>query len=277
YFKMVSFIFIYGALIHASLNKPYETLFIDLKQHEQRLTERTIELEATNKELEAFSYSVSHDLKSPLGTMDGFSKLLLSKHAEGLDDKAKHYLERIRVGTQHMARIIDDLLKLSRLSRTVIHRQTVDLTAISRKIAVELQQSEPDRKAKFVIEEELVLYCDPGQLRIAMTNLLHNAWKFTLHFPETLIEVGRTNRNGHTVFFIRDNGVGFDMDYAAKMFTPFQRFHSEIEFEGFGIGLATVNRIVNRHGGAIWAEAAVGKGATFFFRLDGGVTNNDHE
>jgi len=277
YLKLVSFFLVYRAIIHASLTRPYEVLFRDLKQNEQRLAERTIQLEATNEEMEAFSYSVSHDLKSPLRTIDGFSRLLLSDHLEGLNDEARHYLERIRAGTQRMDKVIDDLLRLSRLTRAEIQRQAVNLTDLCHEIVTGFQRSEPERKAKFLIEEELVLDCDPGQLRIAMTNLLGNAWKFTLHSPEARIEVGRTELDGHTVFFVRDNGTGFDMDYADKMFAPFQRFHTETEFEGSGIGLATVKRIVNRHGGAIWGEGEVGEGATFFFRFDGSAINHDRE
>jgi light-regulated signal transduction histidine kinase (bacteriophytochrome) len=227
--------------------------------------------------LEAFSYSVSHDLRSPLGVVDGFSKLLLTKHFEVLDDKGKHYLNRIRAGIQNMGQVIDGIQLLSRISRTEIHRENVDLTNICNEILDELSNSEPNRNTEFTIEEGLVLDCDAGQLRVILMNLLSNAWKYSANTPVTRIDVGFTDFKGQNVIFVRDNGAGFDMKYVEKIFTPFQRLHTESEFSGSGIGLATVQRIVNRHGGAIWASGAKDIGATFYFTLHGEITENGRE
>jgi light-regulated signal transduction histidine kinase (bacteriophytochrome) len=244
-------------------------------RRKQELSEYTIQLEATNSELEAFSYSVSHDLQSPLGSVDGFSKLLLTKYFEVLDDKGKHYLDRIRAGIQNMGNMIDDILLLSRVSRSEINYEMIDLTHMCLEILDHLQQSNPERKIELDIEGGLTLRCDPGQLRVAMTNLLSNAWKFTSLSTNARIEIGKTSYNERSVFYVRDNGAGFDMGYAKKLFTPFQRLHSEAEFTGSGIGLATVQRIVNKHGGSIWATGEVGEGATFYFTFEGVIKNND--
>jgi signal transduction histidine kinase len=231
------------------------------------------ELEGANKELEAFSYSVSHDLRAPLRTIDGFSQILIEDYADKLDQEGKDYLGRVRVASQHMGSLIDDLLDLSRVSRGPLRRETVDLSAVATGIIDELGRSQPEREVKFVTEEGLTAFADANLLTVALENLLGNAWKFTSKQPHAMIEFGSTACEGieeHTSFFVRDNGVGFEMAYSDKLFGAFQRLHGSEEFEGTGIGLATVQRIVRRHGGRVWAEGEVGQGATFFFTLDGG-------
>jgi signal transduction histidine kinase len=225
------------------------------------------ELERANNELEAFSYSVSHDLRAPLRAIDGFSKALLGDYSSKLDDEGRHYLERVRSGTQRMAHLIDDLLSLSRITRASLSRERVDMTDVARKILIELGGREPERKVESRVSDGLVVQADPRLLRVMLENLLGNAWKFTLKQPVARIEIGKEERGEETVFFVRDNGAGFNMEYAKKLFTPFQRLHSEAQFEGTGIGLATVHRVVTRHGGRVWAEALPGQGATFFFTL----------
>ena len=234
---------------------------------EQRVIERTAQLEAANKELEAFSYSVSHDLRAPLRGIDGFSQALLEEYADKLDETGQHYLGRVRAGSRHMAQLIEDLLNLSRVTRSEIHRVRVDLTAVARTVATELQRAQPDRRVTFVIEDGLRTQGDPGLLRAMLANLFGNSWKFTRKHPEARIELGATDRGGERVYFVRDDGAGFDMAYADKLFRPFQRLHTMEDFEGTGIGLATVQRIVLRHGGRVWGEAAIEGGATFYFVL----------
>jgi signal transduction histidine kinase len=224
-------------------------------------------LSEANKELEAFSYSVSHDLRAPLRAIDGFSKALLKDYAEQLDDQGRRYLERVRAATQRMAQLIDDLLGLSRITRAPMRRERVDLTAISGKVLAELAAREPDRAVEWSVAEGLAAEGDPRLVMVVLENLLGNAWKFTSKRPGGRVEVGQETRDGETVFFVRDNGAGFDMAYAQKLFAPFQRLHSAAEFQGTGIGLATVHRVVTRHRGRIWAEAAIDRGATFFFTL----------
>ncbi len=234
---------------------------------ERRVAERTSQLELANKELEAFSYSVSHDLRAPLRSIDGFSQALLEDYADRLDPQGQEYLRRARAASQRMAELIDDLLNLARVARADLRREPVDLSAMARAIAGELQRSQPERRAAFVIADGLVASGDPRLLRVALVNLLGNAWKFTGKQPEARIEFGRTHRDGEPAYFVRDDGAGFDMAYVGKLFGPFQRLHGAAEFEGTGIGLATVQRIVHRHGGRVWAEGAVGRGATFYFTL----------
>jgi two-component system, sensor histidine kinase len=234
---------------------------------ERRVIERTAQLEAANKELEAFSYSVSHDLRAPLRGIDGFSQALLEEYGGHLDETGQRYLARVRAGSRHMAQLIDDLLSLSRVTRSEIRHVRVDLSALARALAVELQRTQPDRPVTFEIEPGLTVHGDPGLLRVAMENLLGNSWKFTRKHPEARIEVRSTDHDGQRTFFVRDDGAGFDMAYADKLFHPFQRLHSAEEFEGTGIGLATVQRIVHRHGGRVWGEGALEKGATFYFTL----------
>jgi two-component system, NtrC family, sensor kinase len=227
------------------------------------------QLELKNEELESFSYSVAHDLRAPLRSIDGFGLILLEDYADKLDDAGKQYLNYVRESAQQMARLIDDLLALSRVTRGEFRRAPTDLSAIVRSVADRLAQSTPGRQVELVVADGLLADGDDGLLTIAFENLLGNAWKFTGTRPQARIEVGITGDERHA-FFVRDNGAGFDMAYATKLFGVFQRLHSETEFEGTGIGLATVQRIVRRHGGRIWAEGAVGHGATFFFTLDGG-------
>lgn len=232
-----------------------------------RLAVANQELEAINTELEAFSYSVSHDLRAPLRGMDGFSQILLASHGDRLDAQGRHYLERIRAASQRMAQLIDDMLSLSRVTRSEMRRTTVDLSALVRQTATELQQAEPRRQVDLIIAEGVVATGDPKALRMVFDNLLGNAWKFTRKQPCARIEFGVAEREGKPVYFVRDDGVGFDMTYAGKLFGAFQRLHKENEFEGTGIGLATVQRIIHRHGGKVWAESVVGRGATFYLTL----------
>jgi signal transduction histidine kinase len=227
------------------------------------------ELEQANKELESFSYSVSHDLRAPLRAIDGFSKALLDGYAEKLDKQACHYLERVRTGIQKMSGLIDDLLDLSRVSRAVLRKELVSLTDQARGVIAELQSKEPARKVAIEIADGLSARGDARLITIVLVNLLGNAWKYTGKLPEPRIAFGQENKGDETVFYVRDNGAGFDMAYADKLFAPFQRLHQDSEFEGTGIGLATVQRIVSRHGGRIWVEAAIDEGATFYFTLGG--------
>jgi PAS domain S-box-containing protein len=234
---------------------------------EQRVHERTAQLEASNKELEAFSYSVSHDLRAPLRTLDGFSQALLEDYAALLDDTGQNLLRRIRSASQRMGQLIDDLLQLSRLSRAEMRFTQVDLSALAREIAAELKEQNPGREVEFTVKDGLTARGDLRLLRVALGNLIGNAWKFTSKQPQSCIEVGVIEHNQVQAYFVRDNGAGFDMTYANKLFGAFQRLHSVSEFDGTGIGLATVHRIVQRHGGQIWAEAAVNQGATFYFTV----------
>ena len=234
---------------------------------EGRVARRTAELEAANKEMEAFSYSVSHDLRAPLRTIDGFSRILLEEHAESLDDKGKKFLERIRAGSQKMGQLIDAVLQLSRLARGDLKRKDLDLSKIVGSIVAELKESQPDRDMTFKVARGVTADGDEQLIKVALQNLLGNAVKYTGRKDQARIEFGVTNGDGRNVYFVRDNGAGFDMSYADKLFAPFQRAHGTAEFEGMGIGLATVQRIINRHRGKVWAEAEVDKGATFFFTL----------
>jgi PAS domain S-box-containing protein len=234
---------------------------------EQRVRERTAQLEVANRELEAFSYSVSHDLRAPLRGIDGWTLAFLEDYGQGLDGQGRTYLDQVRAETQHMGQLIDDLLSLSRVGRAEIQRETVDLSALARTIAGRLRGTGPERRVEFVIQEGVTATGDPHLLKIALFNLLDNAWKFTGHRPQGLIEFGRTEQEGQPVFFVRDNGAGFDLAYADKLFGAFQRLHKASEFPGTGIGLVTVQRILHRHGGRVRAEAAADRGATFYFTL----------
>ena len=224
-----------------------------------------------NAELEAFSYSVSHDLRAPLRAIDGFGQRLIEAHRDKLDSTALHYLDRIRAGTQIMAQLIEDLLSLSRVSRAELNIQPVSLSALVQRIANELRQSEPGRSVAWSIAGDATVAGDERLLGIALQNLLGNAWKFTSKRGQARIEFGLTQQDGDAVLFVRDNGAGFDMAYTDKLFAPFQRLHSAAEFSGTGIGLATVRRIVERHGGRVWAQAAVDQGAAFYFTLGKGA------
>jgi signal transduction histidine kinase len=234
---------------------------------EQRVRERTAQLEAANQELEAFSYSVSHDLRAPLRAVDGFSQALVEDFPDHVPDEARRYLSRIRAATERMSQLIEGLLNLSRLARGALVRSPVDVGEIARQVVAELQQREPERRVEVAIRDGMRAEADPQLLRAALDNLIANAWKFTARATPARIEVGSLRDGGQRVFFVRDSGAGFDMAFADKLFVPFQRLHGTHEYSGTGIGLATVQRIVQRHGGRIWAEAEVGQGATFYFTL----------
>ena len=234
---------------------------------EQRVAERTAQLEASNKELEAFAYSVSHDLRAPLRAIDGFSRILLTKYAPELTEEARRYLELVSTNSQEMGQLIDDLLSFSRLSRQDLVKQLVEPAAIVRLVVDELLKDQEGRKIEVTVGELPGCYADPALLKQVFVNLLSNALKFTGQRETACIEVGHQTQDGRQVYFVKDNGVGFDMQYAHKLFAVFQRLHRAEEFEGTGVGLAIVQRIISRHGGQIWAEAQVDKGATFFFTL----------
>ncbi len=240
---------------------------IKRKRTEEELRLASVELAAANDELQAFAYSVSHDLRAPLRTLDGFSQALLEDYRDKLDATGIDYLNRLRAGSQRMAALIDELLKLSRMTRDEMTRRPVDLTIIAGQIAAGLIAQSPERQVKLDIEPKMVAEGDAKLLAVALENLIGNAWKFTSQTDQARIEVGSTEKNGKRTFFVRDNGVGFDMKYADKLFGPFQRLHKAAEFPGNGIGLATVQRIIHRHGGEIWAASAPGEGAMFSFTL----------
>jgi PAS domain S-box-containing protein len=237
---------------------------------EQRVRDRTAELETANRELESFSYSVSHDLRAPLRSIDGFALILTEDYQAQMDDSARSHLARIRKASQHMGVLIDDMLKLSRMSRAEMRRQKTDLSGLAREIVTELERAEPERRVTVTITPSLQAECDTELLRVVLQNLLSNAWKYSRRTAQAQIEFGETAYEGARCLFVRDNGAGFDMQYAKKLFTPFQRLHSAKDFEGIGVGLATVARIVHRHHGRIWAQAEIGHGATFYFTLGDG-------
>jgi light-regulated signal transduction histidine kinase (bacteriophytochrome) len=229
------------------------------------------ELEGANRELEAFSYSVSHDLRAPLRSIDGFSRILLEDYAGKLDEEGADYLGRVRGASKHMALLIEDLLDLSRVSRGPLRREEIDLSAMAKDIVKKLERAHPERRVKFVAQEGVVAFGDANLLAVALENLLGNAWKFTSKRDEATIEFGVDvpHGGGSVAYYVRDDGAGFDPRYADKLFGAFQRLHGSEEFEGTGIGLATVARIVHRHGGRVWAESQIGEGATFYFTLGG--------
>ncbi len=234
---------------------------------EFRVIQRTAQLAAANQELEAFSYSVSHDLRAPLRGIEGYSKLLLDEHGENLGDDGKTFLQRINKACLQMGQLIDGLLTLSTLSRTEIQYAPVNLSGLVEEIARSLKDMNPGREVEFHIAEEVSVYGDQTLMRVALENLLNNAWKFTSRSSAARIEFGTIQQAGETAVFVRDNGAGFEMAYADKLFEVFQRLHGVEEFEGIGVGLATVQRIIHRHGGRVWAEGAVDHGATFYFVL----------
>ena len=237
-------------------------------QLEQRVSERTRDLVSANQELEAFSYSVSHDLRGPLDAIIGFSYVLMSGHASRLDANGKESIKSIRAAARRMSELIDDLLNLSRVSTSAMHRERIDLSEFARSIMEELCKAAPEREVEFVAPVSTEAYADARLTRIVMDNLLRNAWKYTSHHAHARIEFGTQDKAGRIVYFVKDDGSGFDPRSADRLFQPFQRLHSSAEFPGNGIGLATVRRIVQRHGGEVWAEAAVEKGATFYFTLE---------
>ena len=242
-----------------------QRLNMDLKTHSD-------ELELVNQELQTFSYTVSHDLRNPLTIISGLSDILISKYAEKLDPPVHDAIRRIKINSQRMVEMIQDILLLSQASRKEMCKESVDLSLLSKSILDELQKSNPQRSVEIVIQDQLSAYGDPGLIRILLENLLGNAWKYTGKKPDSRIEVGaflpdETSENQSSVFFIKDNGAGFDMTDVDRLFKPFQRFHDSSEFEGTGIGLATVHRIIQRHNGKIWAESKINQGTTFFFAL----------
>jgi signal transduction histidine kinase len=239
-----------------------------LSELEQRVRDRTLQLEAANRELETFAYSVSHDLKAPLRAIGGFAELLASRQRAGLDERSGHFLDSVRAEAARMNRLIEDLLRLSRLSRAELRLGPVDVSALAAEIVARLRRDAPERRVELVIEPGLVAHADAGLLRVALENLLSNALKYTSKKDGARIEVGsKPQADGTPAFFVRDDGAGFDMKYAGKLFAPFQRMHRQEDFPGHGIGLATVQRIVHRHGGRLWVEAEPDKGATFSFSL----------
>ena len=242
-------------------------LLEQMQQRDLMLRRRTTELEAANREMEAFSYSVSHDLRSPLASVDGFSEALHESAAQKLDDSEKEYLKWIRDGVEQMNNLVTGLLQMSRISKTELSRGKVDLSAMANSIADSLRQRDPSRAVDFRIEENVVAGGDGRLLHAVLENLMSNAFKFTGKTENATIEVGVLQEEARRAYFVRDNGAGFDSTQAAKMFTPFQRLHSSSEFEGTGIGLSTVKRIIERHGGAIWADGRPGQGAAFYFTL----------
>jgi light-regulated signal transduction histidine kinase (bacteriophytochrome) len=270
------------ALKHAELLAKLQVEIIDRQQAQQRaqdlnqgLQQAVTELKSVNKELETFSYSVSHDLRAPLRSIDGFGQALLEDCHEQLDPNGRDYLRRIRAATQRMGQLIDDLLTLSRAIRSDMHREPVDLSRLASQVCTDLQQAHPERQVEFIIQPNAIDRGDSRLLQAVLENLLNNAWKFTAKNPQPRVEFGISTelvaagaKTPNTpTYFVRDNGVGFDMTYVGKLFSPFQRLHSVSEFPGNGIGLATVQRIIYRHGGRVWAESALDRGATFYFTL----------
>lgn len=253
---------------HRDLETRVEERTAELQASRRVLRRHARELEATNEELEAFSYSVSHDLRAPLRSINGFSQALLEDCADQLDERGTDYLNRVSAAAERMGELIDDLLDLSRLTRGELSVESVDLSAMVRELASELRRREPEREAEFRIADDVRVEGDPHLLRAVVENLIENAWKFTADEAETRIEFGVADDDGERTFFVRDNGAGFDMEYVDQLFGAFQRLHSRGDYPGSGIGLATVKRIVHRHGGRVRAEGEVGRGATFYFTLD---------
>jgi len=255
----------------ANLSRLFNNAVFSVKEAhdnlEQKVHERTQQMEVAIKELEAFSYSVSHDLRAPLRSIDGFSQILLEEHSVQLDAQGQDYLRRVRLASQRMEQLINDMIKLSRVTRTEINIEKVNLTWIARSVINELQESKPQRHVDIRIADDLEDNADSRLMHIMLENLLGNAWKFTQKQSAAVIEFGFMMEGKKKIYFVRDNGAGFDMTYMDKLFTPFQRLHTAEDYPGTGIGLATVRRIIHRHEGNIWAEGQVGKGATFYFTL----------
>jgi len=261
------------------LSKNFDAMTKSLRESFAQIERSNQDLATVNEELEAFSYSVSHDLRGPLRSMDGFSLVLLEDYGDKLDAEGKDALERIRGASQRMGALIDDLLRLSRVTRAELNVTRVDLSAIAREIADAIDREQSGRSVEWAIEPGLSVRADPALMRIAMLNLLQNAWKFTGRTDSPVIRVGALERDAKTVYFVADNGVGFDMAHADSLFGAFQRLHHAGDFPGTGIGLAIVQRIIRRHDGEIWAEAKQGEGATFFFSVkeaEHGSDDQDH-
>jgi PAS domain S-box-containing protein len=263
-----------AAVVDITLRKRAED---ELRGLNADLRRRSEEVEAANLELDAFSYSVSHDLRAPLRSIHGFSQAILEDNAGKFDPETEANFRRVQAAAKRMGQLVDDLLMLSRITRSEKVRQAVDLSALAGEVASDLRQGEPLRQVHLVVEEGLTAGGDPRLLRVVLENLIGNAWKFTSKLPRASIEFGAVDADGERRFFVRDDGAGFDMAYAEKLFGAFQRLHAQSEFPGTGIGLATVARVVHRHGGRIWAEAAQGRGATFWFTLPAnGGTGGSH-
>lgn len=240
-----------------------------VRELNQGLQQAIVELRAVNRELEAFSYSVSHDLRTPLRSIDGFSQALLEDYLGQLDDTGQDYLRRIRAASQRMGQLIDDLLTLSRVTRSELRKQPVNLSQIASRLCTHLQQAHPERQVEFGVQSGVMVNGDPDLLQLVLDNLINNAWKFTARQPQAHVEFGVLNpESRQPVYFVRDNGVGFEMTFSDKLFKPFQRLHKMHEFPGNGVGLATVQRIIHRHGGRVWAEGGLNQGATFYFTLE---------
>jgi PAS domain S-box-containing protein len=245
---------------------------------ERRVAERTRELAVSNRELESFAYSVSHDLRAPLQVIDGFGRALLARTEIQLDERSRHFLSRIRENTRQMGELIDDLLSLAHVTRAEIRSEAVNLAPKAAQIVDRLRQRDPDREVMVEIDEDLTCRGDARLLAIVLENLVENAWKFTARTPGARIRIGRRpGEGGENVIYVHDNGAGFDMTYSDKLFNAFQRLHAASEFPGTGIGLATVHRIVSRHGGRVWADASPGQGATFQFTLDAGASDEEEQ
>jgi len=254
----------------------YRTAKNEIERLNTALMRHNVALQEANKELEAFTYSVSHDLRAPLRAIEGFSQILLEEYREKFDDKAKHYLDRITSGTATMSELINDLLRLSRISRAIMKEEAISLSNKAERIAEELKKLDPERNVEFLIEKNLSAEGDRKLIYQVIENLMQNAWKFTKENENAKIEFGSLQKDDHTVYYVRDNGAGFDMEYVNKLFQPFQRLHTSSEFSGTGIGLSIVERIIRRHGGKVWAEGKEGKGATFYFTLQSGERDENH-
>jgi signal transduction histidine kinase len=254
---------------HLELSRLRRESALEVERANHELAVANRELERANRELEAFSYSVSHDLRGPLRSIDGFTRVLRDRAGMALDETSRRYLERVCAATGRMSDLIDDLLNLARVSRAALCRERLDLAGVAREIVSELCRREPERRVRVSIAGPLEAHADPVLITCVLENLLGNAWKFSSAAAAPEIVFERRSIGGEEVFVVRDNGAGFDMEYANKLFEPFSRLHSQSEFAGTGIGLSIVQRVVARHGGRIWVDAAVGRGATFFFTLGG--------